>query len=57
MNEAFAVVSESELSALRAALAQALDLLAVLESGLLDNPLTIPGCTPESERDVLFELF
>jgi|GEM_PF-6512359 len=50
MNDVHAVVSASELAALREALATALDALAVLESGLLDE--TIAWKQKSSQQDV-----
>ena len=55
MREAYAVVSASELDALRTALARAFDALEALERGLIEEPSAMP-CI-ESESEIFAEVF
>ena len=57
MNDVYAVVSASELAALREALATALDALAVLESGLIDDTVAWPMGRWTKDEDSLADVF
>ena len=48
MRKAYAVVSASELDALRTALARAFDALEALERGLIEEPIAIPSIGNDS---------
>ena len=57
MNDVYAVVTAAELAALRKALANALDALAVLESGLLDETIAWPVVRWKQDEESLADVF